>query len=100
MVRKPAKPELFIKIGQLTKDDPLGIEWSSTAPKTSIVCIDDRSITWSAGLVAGMRLKGVKLAEATEFEGLEGAKIPHLCREGTYPRILILKCIYDGTGLV
>ncbi|KAF0684227.1 Aste57867_23781 [Aphanomyces stellatus] len=97
MVRKPTKPELFVKIAPLTHVASLGVEWSTTKPKTLIASVVERSVAWSAGLAPGMIVRGVKLVNTPEFEVLDDSKTPRLDKGDAFPRMLILKCTYEGT---
>ncbi|ETV71230.1 hypothetical protein H257_13604 [Aphanomyces astaci] len=91
MVRKPTEPETFIKLALLCPEDDVGVSWSNEYPMSSIASVVERSIAWSAGLVPGMMLKGVKVKGDTAFETLDGTSTPFLTGPGVYPRILVLK---------
>ncbi len=87
---------MFIKLAQSSMAEDIGIEWCTVAPKTKVHTVVERSPAWTASVVQGMVLQGVKLFGERHFVPLDGTKQPCLEYPGTFPRIVVLKFRHDG----
>ncbi|KAF0684574.1 Aste57867_23456 [Aphanomyces stellatus] len=90
------KAEVFIKLAQSVQYESLGITWSTIEPLNVIDQVEQRSVGWSAGLIAGMQLVGVKILGERNFETPKNNGRPNLDAPGLFPRVLVLKCRYGG----